>query len=151
MSLVIEGIKLVLWGSTVPFKYQINKLFWTLSLSHAWISASSQDWVKVLISKMTLVSHLVFLHQREQLFTQVCAAKHRVCFSSLGAQLGDCVGDKTWKLCSTHRLIFCPQCVTILELSQLHLEVWWWTFHISCKWIRVQPAFLGCKIAKLRC
>ena len=88
----------------------------------------------------------VYLHQREQMFTQVYAAKHRERLSSLGAQMGHCVGDETWKLCSAHRLIFCLKCVTTLELSQFHLEVWWCAFHV--RWITEQfkPAFFGFKI-----
>lgn len=52
-----------------------------------------------------------------------CAAKHKEHLSNLEARLGHCVGDETLKLCSAHRLIFCPQCVTTLEDIQLHLEV----------------------------
>lgn len=35
----------------------------------------------------------------EQLLTQVCGAKHRVCLESLGVQMEHCVGDEPWKVC----------------------------------------------------
>ena len=109
-----------------------------------------QDWVKVFISKTTPMWCFVEFHQRKQLFTQVCAAKHRQRASNLGAQLWHCVGDETSKLSSAHGLIFCLQCVITLELNQLHLEICWCALHVNCKRIAEQLkfAFLGFKVGK---
>ena len=60
-----------------------------------------QDWVKVLISATAPVWCFVQLHQWEQSFAQVCAAKHRERLSSFDAQLGHCVGNEAGKLSST--------------------------------------------------
>ena len=97
----------------------------------------SQDWVKVFISKVTPVWWFVYLHQREKLFTAVCAAKHREHLSSLGTQLGHCVWMKHGN-CAVPRVILCLECVATLEFNQLHLEVGWGAFHINGKCITEQ-------------
>ena len=51
--------------------------------------------------------------------------------SNLSTQLGHCVRDETWKLCSTNRVILRLECVATLEFDQLHLEVGWCAFHIG--------------------
>lgn len=82
----------------------------------------------------------VFFSFIKELFTQVCAAKHRECLSCLDAQLWHCVRYEMYKLSS----------IIALELNQLHLEVWWCAFHVNCKRIAEQfkPAFLGFKVSK---
>ena len=112
-----------------------------------------QDWVKVLISETTPVWCFVQLHYREKLFTKVCATKHREHLSNLSTQLGHCVRDETWKLCSTNRVILRLECVATLEFDQLHLEVGWCGFHVNCKRITEQfkPTLLGFKVGKSAC
>lgn len=68
----------------------------------------------------------------------------------MGAELGHCVRDELWKLCSAHSVILCLQRVTTLEFNQFHLEVGWCVFNINYKQITEQfkPRFLDIKVGK---
>jgi len=62
--------------------------------SHVWAGGDPQDWVKMFIGKTIPVLCFVYLHQEEQLFSHVCAAKPGEGLRSLDAQLGRCIGMK---------------------------------------------------------
>ena len=126
----------VLWCSPAWARYLVSHLKYMFT--SVWGQALSwrSSRVTVFISETTPVWCCVYLHQREQMLTQVCAAKHSERLSCW---------DEAWKLCSAHRLIFCLKCVTTLELNQLQLAVWWCSVHLhaqlsrpSCKRITEQ-------------